>query len=217
MLIGLFALHGSTFDWTALGTLVLALATFGGLVFAWRSLRATQVQLAQTQAEIEVSREEVAQAHRPVLMPVLSDRAIKLYSAEQAAKPWATKEMLYVPIENVGMGPALHVEASVNLLDAEGGPHPLGGHGIGPLVAIGAGSLTVAEVPISGSGMSGVPSFLLRLTYADVAGRQWVTTVRYLFPRERYDNLDLRSGHEGSYGLKQDTELVKPATVGSGS
>jgi hypothetical protein len=63
----------------------------------------------------------------------------------------------------------------------------------------------------------GVPSFLLRLTYADMAGRQWVTTARYLFPRERYDDLDLRSGHEGSYGLKQDTELLKPATIGSGS
>lgn len=67
-----------TWDWTAVGTLALALATFVSLCFARRALgqaqeqiRLGQGQLEQTQREIELSRREVEEAHRPVVVPVV--------------------------------------------------------------------------------------------------------------------------------------------------
>lgn len=52
--------------WTAIGTLAVAFVTGVSLYFGWRSLR-------QNQREIELSRKEVEEAHRPVIVPVVDD------------------------------------------------------------------------------------------------------------------------------------------------
>jgi Tfp pilus assembly protein PilN len=72
----MLAAFNGTWDWTAIGTLALAVVTGVSLAFAWGSLKQTQrqiqlgqEQLEQTQREIELSRAEVEEAHRPVLVP----------------------------------------------------------------------------------------------------------------------------------------------------
>jgi hypothetical protein len=75
----MLATFNGTWDWTAVGTLALAVATFVSLFFARIALKKTQdqielgqQQLAQTQREIELSRSEVEEAHRPLIVPVLA-------------------------------------------------------------------------------------------------------------------------------------------------
>jgi hypothetical protein len=62
----MLAAFNGTWDWTAIGTLALAVVTGVALAFAWGSLKQThrqihlgQEQLEQTQREIELSRAEV--------------------------------------------------------------------------------------------------------------------------------------------------------------
>jgi hypothetical protein len=66
------ATFNGTWDWTAIGTLALALMT---LVLAsatlWMVMLARR-SLAQTQDEIALSRREVEEAHRRVLVPYQS-------------------------------------------------------------------------------------------------------------------------------------------------
>lgn len=122
------AVFHNIFDWTAIGTLALALATGVSLAFGWRSLRQTQKQielshsqLEQTQREIALTRREVEEAHRPLLVPDVNDRLLDLGSLGQHARaPTMIGDALMVPIKNIGSGPALHVLASVVLLDADG-------------------------------------------------------------------------------------------------
>jgi hypothetical protein len=126
----MLASFNGTWDWTAVGTLALAVATFVSLYFARRLLGQTQQQitlgqeqLEQTQREIALSRREVEEAHRPVLVPFQrSDTAIKFRGGEIPAGGGPTTSenpadrqdvprysVAFLPVENVGMGPALNV------------------------------------------------------------------------------------------------------------
>jgi hypothetical protein len=162
-------------DPTALATIVLAIVTVGLAWIGWKALR-------QTQSEIELSRLEVEQAQRPVLVPVTG-----------TANPRADGDVLVVPIRNIGAGPALDVEIAVTTLnDAGEFSHAAGPSSTDTLTGIGVADPVAFEIRIPNLG--GLPSFAARLTYYDVARRRWVTTAKYLARRGgKYVDLDIGS------------------------
>ena len=116
--------------WTAIGTGALALATFVSLFFARRALNKTQAQielgqsqLKQTQEDIALSRNEVEEAHRPVIIPVDRTTRMDFGTATLEAIPQILNDgRLIVPIENIGSGPALNLACSIQLLGVEPAP-----------------------------------------------------------------------------------------------
>ena len=185
-----------TWDWTAIGTLALAAATFLSPLFARSALKKTQsqielgqAQLAQTQSEIELSRREVEEAHRPVVVPLADRRPMEIPQEQnRPAKPWASSGTLYVPIENVGSGPALDIEAKVELRNAAGQwTGTAGGEQLGAAAALGASSRIIVSVTIPS--LEGTPGFQLMLTYSDIAGKEWVTEACYVPNKARFVDL----------------------------
>jgi hypothetical protein len=197
----MIATFDGTWDWTAIGTLALAAATFVSLLFARRSLRQMQEQiklgqqqLEQTQAEIALSRREVEEAHRPVVVPLADSRFIDITgysgSGRPAARPAVFGEgQLTAPIENIGTGPALRIEASVQLLNDEGGPSVAGTGNQTPAHVPGLSTAVRVAPTIRVHGLTGLTGFWLTLTYEDVAGRAWVTKARYIKTRGRYEDV----------------------------
>jgi hypothetical protein len=159
-------------DPTALATVVLALATLVALWFTRRALK-------QTQQGIDLSRREVEEAHRPVLVPVVDQtREMSLPAATSdrlPAMPTVPGNRFLVPVENIGSGPALGVEATLTL-DSDTLPEAhRKGHTI-DVPGIGINNLTSLEFPLAGAVLA---PFALRLGYRDVAGKKWETTARY--------------------------------------
>jgi hypothetical protein len=196
----ILALFGN-WDATAVGTLALAIVTGVSLWFGWKSLRQGQ--------------KEVEEAHRPVLMPLADSRPLEVVETglpeRPAARPLFLGEgQLAVPIQNIGTGPALRVEASVQMLNPEGGPTGVGTGGMEPAVLAGIkASGSVAPI-IRIHGLADVPGFWLTLTYEDVAGKGWITKARYIATDRRYTDVTVNTQAEGAYGLRKDSELVKP-------
>ena len=160
-----------TVDPAALATVVVALVAIVGLFFTRRAL-------AQTQSEIDLSRREVEEAHRPVMVPTSFARPVVV-----------TTGVLAVPVSNVGMGPALHIVASAKLLDSDGKPSAAGSGEQRPamIAGLGAGEQTTLEIKPS-RWTTGV-SFELTVVYSDLAGKQWGTVGRWVNDRERYEGL----------------------------
>src|ERR1700722_1865275 len=113
---------------TAYATLVLAVVTGGLAVGTFFSVRLGKAALAQTQKDIELQRQEVEEAHRPVVIPVVSARPSVVTSDSQSrhtavARPSLVEHgVLAVPIQNIGSGPALRVRASIRRLNEDGEP-----------------------------------------------------------------------------------------------
>jgi hypothetical protein len=128
-----------------------------------------------------------------------------------AARPLFLGEgQLAVPIENIGTGPALRVEASVQVRNPDGGPTAVGTGGMKPAVLAGIkASGSVAPI-IKIHGLADVPGFQLTLTYEDVAGKGWLTQALYIATERRYADVTINTQEEGAYGLRRDRELVKP-------
>lgn len=160
-------------DPTALATIALAIVTVALAWIGWKALR-------QTQSEIELSRLEVEQAQRPVLVPIAG-----------TANQRADGDVLVVPIKNIGTGPALEVEVGATTLNDTGDYSPAAGpECTDTLTGIGVADPVAVEIHIPNLG--GLPSFAARLTYSDVAGRRWVTTAKYLARRGgRYVDLNI--------------------------
>jgi hypothetical protein len=187
------------FDLTAIGTLALAVVTVGSLTFAARALK-------QTKEEIEVSRREVEEAHRPVVVPVADNRRMEFAGQDVAATPARPRfrpetpgippGRMVAPIENIGTGPALHIEAQAELLTADGRPAGHGGEPSISAVALGASTLGVIE--LATQRWTEGACFALTLTYSDVALNRWRTTARYLIDAAehraegRYEGLDIQ-------------------------
>jgi hypothetical protein len=117
--------------------------------------------------------------------------------------PGIPEGRMVVPIENIGTGPALHIEARAELLKADGKPSEVGGQPASiSSVALGTSMLGVTELDTER--WAGKVPFGLTLTYGDVAGSRWQTTAKYLIdPREH--------GSEGRYeGL--EIERMPPAS-----
>lgn len=195
-----------SFDLTAIGTLALAVATFASLIFARRALN-------QTQREIELSRREIEEAHRPVLVPLADSRrmndVVTTYGHLTAEPAVRRRDNLTVPIENIGTGPALRVEASVQMLNPDGGPTGVGTGGMEPAVVAGIKASGSVAPTIKIRGLAEVPGFWLTLTYEDVAGKGWITKTRYIASEARYTDLTIETREEGAYGLQGDRELRK--------
>jgi hypothetical protein len=192
VLAGMFAVFHNVWDWTAIGTLALALVTAIALVIGWLTLR-------QTKREIALSRREVEEAHRPVLVPVLDrTRAITLEpgGTPNPAEPIVPGNRIFVPVENIGSGPALEVEMGLTL-DGHNVPDGLKGHeGTMDAPGIGVGHLTTLELPMAGAVIA---PFDLRLSYRDVAGKPWVTRARFeIGMASRYENLSIVATEDDS-------------------
>jgi hypothetical protein len=102
------------------GTAALAILTLVSLLFGWRALR-------QTQSEIDLSRREVEEAHRPVVVPFI-DIADRFHlvagQGPVAAGPQLRPGGLRIAVKNIGSGPALDVEVAVTARDGAGGVLP---------------------------------------------------------------------------------------------
>ncbi len=103
----IFALEFSdNVDPTALATVLLALLTFATVVVGGLALR-------RTRSEIDLSRREVEEAHRPVLIPVFDEnlelREVDAPTVYRAKPRYKENNRIVVPIKNIGMGPALNI------------------------------------------------------------------------------------------------------------
>lgn len=217
----------NTVDPATLVTLVLAIVAIVGLVFTALALKKSQAQielgqeqLTQTQREIELSRTEVEEAHRPVVVPVADRRRLDPAGPGVTPGPAVPKivkdDVLMIPVENIGSGPAVQLEATITHWLTESGE----GSAFGPgkqrsamIAGLGVGGLMPLELKLHG--VRGVSGFWLTLTYTDVAGKGWITKARYVPDRERYEDVTFNTQAEGPYGLKEDTELIKPVPAGS--
>jgi|ERR1035438_284434 hypothetical protein len=178
----MLASFNGTWDWTAIGTLALAVVTGGSLVFGWASLK-------QTQRAIALSRGEVEEAHRPVLVPFQrSGTAIKFRGGEISAdRPSVAGNdpdrqdlphysAVFLPVENVGVGPALNVRGEFT------GPRGSGTTRF-PTEAIAAGAHGVVTFEnwdgdsLAFTGNDRQVSTVV--DYDDVAGRTHRTTVAF--------------------------------------
>jgi hypothetical protein len=120
---------------------------------------------------------------------------------------------LTVPIENIGTGPALRIEATVELLNEDGGPSAAGTGGV-TLASLTGIKASGSVVPMIGvHGLSGLPGFWLTLTYEDVAGKGWLTKARFIASLGRYEDLTINTQAEGAYGLKRERQLLKPVPL----
>ncbi|HST33771.1 MAG TPA: hypothetical protein VLJ80_09675 [Solirubrobacteraceae bacterium] len=172
------------FDLTAIGTLALALVTAVSLAFGWKSLRQGQ--------------KEVEEAHRPVLIPLADTvkRIQRAHFSPVTAKPYVLPEegLLIVPIQNIGSGPALHVEAGVSLLNPSGGWTGATGGEQTPGTITGVGVLEVVPLELGLSRLSDVPGYELTVRYEDVAGKPWETVGRWIPEHKRYEGVAIRKG-----------------------
>jgi hypothetical protein len=57
-----------------------------------------------------------------------------------------------------------------------------------------------------------LPDYWLTLTYEDVARKGWITKARFVGSEDRYTDLTINTQEEGAYGLRKDSELLKPVT-----
>jgi hypothetical protein len=192
-------------DLTAIGTLLLAATTLLFLFFVRRSLKQTQAQitlgqrqLAQTQEEIGfsrkeicLSRKEVEAAHRPVVVPVAGGQHFTLANGEDLpAGPYVPKPgLLVVPIMNIGLGPALCLESTIEGLDPADGWNER--QRLGEVTGIGVSEVISLEIAIHD--LSEVPDFNLTLTYDGVAGKGWTTVADWIAGDGRYEGLAIAS------------------------
>jgi hypothetical protein len=182
------AVFHNIFDWTAVGTLALAIVTGISLAFGWGSLR-------QNQEEIALSRREVEEAHRPVVVPVADRR--RMDPAGPGVTPGDAFPRVYeagrllVPIENIGSGPALRIEATVRLLDEAGDPSLAPSGPVTPAYVAGLGQSMVLPLDIAAHGWQIGVCFELTLLYEDVAGKRWRTVGSYIDGRMRYEKVSI--------------------------
>jgi hypothetical protein len=208
-MLAFWGLHfNHTWDLTAAGTLTLAIATFVSLFFARRSLN-------QAQNEIALSRREVEESHRPVVVPVadLRKMAVPTLGELQASPQLAGSQWLVVPVENIGAGPAIDLEATVTLYDlntyglAEQPPQLQAA-----MAGLSTDRLTALMIALIGFDPKGEPvSFRLTITYADIAGKEWVTVASWTPTLNRYWKMTIGPLEKDSdaYRVKHDPNIVK--------
>jgi hypothetical protein len=207
---------------TAIGTLSLAAVTLLSLLFTRRSLKQAQAQiqlgqrqLEQTQEEIVFSRREVDEAHRPVVVPVTGGQHVTLTSGKKLPPgPYVPEPgLLVVPIMNIGLGPALYLESTIEELDSAdswsdllGGAEPLGG-----VTGIGVSGVIRLEIAIHD--VNDVPDFKLTLTYDDLAGKGWRTVARWASDLGRYEDLAIRFQPHRTDPLLETLQPFRPRTA----
>lgn len=199
---------------TAYATLGLAVVTGALAAATFWMVKLTRRALGQSQDEIAVSRREVEEAHRPVVVPLQDGRRIDFIPQEgdgvrtEAARPSLGGSLgnptLRIPVENVGTGPAIHIEAAIEL----SGSSSLRA----AITALRADGRTVVEVESGQKDDLRLPDYWLTLTYEDVAQKGWITKAHFVGSEDRYTDLTINTQEEGAYGLRKDSELLKPVT-----
>ena len=184
-------------DVTGIATVALTLVTLGLVWVGYHALR-------QTQAEIDLSRREVEESHRPVVLPVNELGKLDTNNIGRPARPHAESGQLYVPIRNIGAGPALNLIIEVRPLGDQLQPSVQFGQESYVATHIGLAVLRAAQPTVELPGLGANPigpvdnrdartSFALTITYEDVAGKAWVTTAIYKYTQ------DLTLGPGGGY------------------
>jgi hypothetical protein len=208
----MLAAFNDTWDWTAIGTLALAVVTLAAVIVA-------AVALRQTKGEIEISRREVEEAHRPVIVP-LADRTSFMNLGADGASLERCPQLrpsgrLFVPVRNIGPGPALNIEVSVGLLDDAGDPTTAAPGGTpGRLAGLGELRSKPVLIELHGWGNSSngdMPSFSLTVDYDDVAGKSWRTSCIYVVPTGRYDGMTINRVER----QRPLSDLVRPVPPGA--
>jgi hypothetical protein len=158
---------------TAFATLVLAVVTAASLLFGWKSLSLSRTALEET--------------HRPAVVPVADRRRIELPGRpERQAAPKLVDGALLVPVENLGAGAALTVEASVSWVDKQLPPPSMRK----PLAGLSTG--VIMPLWLYGPGWTAVSDFELTLTYVDVSGRQWRTRGHWNAEHDLYEDVTVQ-------------------------
>jgi hypothetical protein len=183
---------------TAYATLGLALVTGALAAATFWMVKLTRGALAQNQQEIALSRREVEEAHRPVVVPVADTRRMEPAGAGRPTGPAVPvvyeAGRLLVPVENVGSGPALRLEATVEQwLTEDGEPAALPPGTQKPAAAAGLGSGVLMPLEIGLERVTGLSGFWLSMIYSDVAGKRWVTSARFIPARGRYEDVTIES------------------------
>lgn len=179
-------------DPTALATVVLAIATLGTVLVTLRSLKYTKRALAQTRDEVDISRREIEEAHRPVLVPVVD--ATRKLRPDQPGSPSAapsviSRGVLWIPIENIGSGPALSIDVAL-VLPSEEAASAVGNESVtGAIAGLGADHHLPVEIRVAE--LTAASDFVLTILYRDVAGKRWRTVASYVANDRRYVDISV--------------------------
>jgi hypothetical protein len=172
-----FALEFSdNVDPTALATVLLAVLTFATVVVG-------AIALHRTRSEIDLSRREVEEAHRPVLIPfdgeaqtADSSGAIVLHRV----KPYYREHnRVMVPIKNIGSGPALNIDVFLVPLEGMDLPTQTDPPHFPATRLLGLGTSELTTVIVEVPEMTELTDFAVTLDYVDVAGKRWRTNADY--------------------------------------
>jgi hypothetical protein len=123
--------------------------------------------------EFELSRLEVEEAHRPVLIPVSN-------GANTHYDPTPPRTKLIVPIKNIGSGPALDVRVAVTPRNDAGERSDAWGDRTYSATALGIAVSEFMGITIDVPKLGDLPNFDVWLTYADVAGKVWTTSAKFV-------------------------------------
>ncbi len=175
-----------------------------------KQIKLGQAQLEQTQREIELSRSEVEEAHRPVLVPVVDSTSYMDLGADGANRERRPQlepgGLLFVPVENIGSGPALNVEASVSgvsIPDDARTEHQTSAR----LAGLGEGHFRafLIELPF----WKELWSFTLTIDYSDVAGKGWRTVALFLRDTGLYDSVTISECER----KRPMSDMIKPVAA----
>ncbi len=184
-------------DPTALATFVLAIVTVVFVVIGGRALR-------QTRSEIDLSRREVEEAHRPVLIPVVDEEwTLRAGDVRQRGNQPLIERVgpggsLRIPIRNIGSGPALDIEITIVPRTHDAALVELWRDSpfVGRVTGLGVGSLSPVQVLLpfpNNPAPASAPDYSVRVSYTDVAQKSWVTSANFLASETRYEELTIRA------------------------
>lgn len=166
-------------DLTGVATVLLALGTFG---LAWSTRRAAQATQRAAQAAqdgVSIAQQQLKEARRPIVAPIIT---AEVPASGPAGDP--DRSELKIPLQNIGVGPALDVTITVRA--------DTGAHDQEPVrqSAIAAGGKFV--VHLNTFGAAGAPVFALEVEYRDIAGQHYAAAARWNAAAHRYDDIELK-------------------------
>jgi hypothetical protein len=170
IMVALLGLHFTgDLDATGIATVLLAIATFA-LAF-------------YTRHAVSQGAQELEQSQRPVLMPMTVSQA--------GERPWLSDDnkRYYLPVQNVGVGPAMAIEADIEFGDIAGqrsSAPPVAGRA--QLTALGAGQETALE--FDGVALASAMGFVFNVQYYDVSRKPWFIRGRYSEAEHRFSEVE---------------------------
>ncbi len=179
-------------DITGLATIALALFTFGLALATIILVFATRSSVAETRKEIALHRQEVEEGHRPILIPIIDQmQSITRVDAPPESLVPFVNQRIFVPIRNIGVGPALKVLIQLALSDiVENTGSGSEANLTSGLAGVGAGETRIPSL-MPPSPLTRLPDFQLRIAYDDVTGRHLWTKARYAADRAAFLDLEI--------------------------